>query len=171
MNGKILQVIGPVVDVYFKDQLPEINEALKVKFEDKKTLTLEVALHLGDGVARTIALEPTEGLKRNMLVQATGNPILVPVGESVLGRIFNVLGEPIDNKPISKEAPLRPIHRNAPDFVELSGEIEILETGIKVIDLLAPYIKGGKIGLFGGAGVGKTVLIQELIDVINGSKS
>ena len=163
MNGKILQVIGPVVDVYFKDQLPEINEALKVKFEDKKTLTLEVALHLGDGVARTIALEPTEGLKRNMLVQATGNPILVPVGESVLGRIFNVLGEPIDNKPISKGAPLRPIHRNAPDFVELSGEIEILETGIKVIDLLAPYIKGGKIGLFGGAGVGKTVLIQELI--------
>ena len=146
MNGKILQVIGPVVDVYFKDQLPEINEALKVKFEDKKTLTLEVALHLGDGVARTIALEPTEGLKRNMLVQATGNPILVPVGESVLGRIFNVLGEPIDNKPISKGAPLRPIHRNAPDFVELSGEIEILETGIKVIDLLAPYIKGGKIG-------------------------
>ena len=162
MQGKITQVIGPVVDVYFEDKLPAIYDALIVMNGDKK-VTLEVALHLGDNVCRTIALEPTEGLRRDLIVEATGSPVQVPVGKAVLGRIFNVLGEPIDDgKPI-EDAPRMSIHRPAPPFHELSSEIEILETGIKVIDLLAPYIKGGKIGLFGGAGVGKTVLIQELI--------
>lgn len=163
MKGKISQVIGPVVDVTFLDQLPNINDALKVQLENKKTITLEVALHLGDHVVRTIALEPTEGLKRDLEVISLGTPVMVPVGNQVLGRIFNVLGEPIDDKETLEDAPKLSIHRSAPPFHELSSEVEILETGIKVIDLLAPYIKGGKIGLFGGAGVGKTVLIQELI--------
>jgi len=159
MKGKIKQVIGPVVDVHFEGELPQIYDALVVE-TGSKTVTLEVALHLGDKAVRTIALEPTEGLKRDMEVTATGSPIQVPVGDDVLGRIFNVLGDPIDDKPLKKTVKRSPIHRAAPDFVELSSEVEILETGIKVIDLLAPYIKGGKIGLFGGAGVGKTVLIQ-----------
>ena len=163
MQGKITQVIGPVVDVFFEDKLPAIYEALIVQVEKDKTVTLEVSLHLGDHVVRTIALEPTEGLKRDLVVKATGSAIMVPVGKSVLGRIFNVLGEPIDEGKPFEESQKLPIHRPSPQFHDLSSEVEILETGIKVIDLLAPYIKGGKIGLFGGAGVGKTVLIQELI--------
>jgi len=163
MKGKIVQVIGPVVDVSFESTLPAIYDALVVSLSKEKTITLEVALHLGDQIVRTIALEPTEGLKRDMEVTGTGNPILVPVGDKVLGRIFNVLGQPIDDAPFDDDVEKAPIHRAAPPFMELSNQVEILETGIKVIDLLAPYIKGGKIGLFGGAGVGKTVLIQELI--------
>jgi F-type H+-transporting ATPase subunit beta len=163
MKGKITQVIGPVVDVYFENELPQIYDALVVEVDKDKTVTLETSLHLGDHVVRTIALEPTEGLKRDLVVHATGNPIRVPVGKSVLGRIFNVLGEPIDDGQKFEESHKLPIHRPSPEFHDLSSEVEILETGIKVIDLLAPYIKGGKIGLFGGAGVGKTVLIQELI--------
>ncbi len=163
MQGKITQVIGPVVDVYFEDKLPAIYDALIVEVDKDKTVTLEVSLHLGDHIVRTIALEPTEGLKRDLVVRATEAPIMVPVGKAVLGRIFNVLGEPIDDGKKLEDAPKLPIHRPSPQFHDLSSEVEILETGIKVIDLLAPYIKGGKIGLFGGAGVGKTVLIQELI--------
>lgn len=163
MKGKIVQVIGPVVDVSFEETLPNIYDALVVSVSKDKTVTLEVALHLGDLIVRTIALEPTEGLKRDMEVLATGNSIQVPVGDDVLGRIFNVLGDPIDDKPLKKDVLRSSIHRAAPPFVDLTSQVEILETGIKVIDLLAPYIKGGKIGLFGGAGVGKTVLIQELI--------
>ena len=164
MKGKVVQVIGPVVDVYFEEDLPHIYDALVATLNKEKTITLEVALHLGDHLVRTIALEPTEGLKRNALVTATGKPIAVPVGDAILGRMFNVLGEPIDDLPLdTKDLETAPIHREAPKFETLSSNVEILETGIKVIDLLAPYIKGGKIGLFGGAGVGKTVLIQELI--------
>jgi F-type H+/Na+-transporting ATPase subunit beta len=164
MQGKITQIIGPVVDVYFEDRLPAIYDALNVEAtETNKKVTLEVALHLGDHMVRTIAMEPTEGLKRDLKVTSTGSSIKVPVGKAVLGRIFNVLGEPIDDGEPVTDAPQKSIHRAAPPFHELSSEVEILETGIKVIDLLAPYIKGGKIGLFGGAGVGKTVLIQELI--------
>lgn len=163
MQGKVLQVIGPVVDVFFGDELPKIYDALKIHVNEHKTVTLEVALHMGDQIVRTIALEPTEGLVRDMIVESMNAPIKVPVGKAVLGRIFNVLGEPIDDGEPINDAPKLSIHRNAPDFHELSAEVELLETGIKVIDLLAPYIKGGKIGLFGGAGVGKTVLIQELI--------
>ena len=163
MQGKITQIIGPVVDCYFEDKLPAIYDALIVEVSKDHTITLEVALHLGDHIVRTIALEPTEGLKRDLVVKATGSPITVPVGNAVLGRIFNVLGDPIDSKDSLKDAKRLAIHRQAPAFQDLSSEVEILETGIKVIDLLAPYIKGGKIGLFGGAGVGKTVLIQELI--------
>ena len=163
MQGKVMQVIGPVVDVHFENELPNIYDALKIHVNEEKTVTLEVALHLGDNVVRTIALEPTEGLVRDMVVISMESPIKVPVGKAVLGRIFNVLGEPIDGGASVEDAPKLSIHRNAPEFHELSSETELLETGIKVIDLLAPYIKGGKIGLFGGAGVGKTVLIQELI--------
>ncbi len=163
MQGKITQVIGPVVDVHFEDELPAIYEALVVETDMEKTVTLEVALHLGDHVVRTIALEATEGLKRDMVVNAIGSSIKVPVGEKVLGRIFNVLGETIDDGEPLDDTPKMSIHRHSPPFQDLSSDVEILETGIKVIDLLAPYIKGGKIGLFGGAGVGKTVLIQEMI--------
>ncbi len=156
-SGKIAQVVGPVVDVAFStdDKLPEINNALIVyKNGDKsQKIVLEVALELGDGVVRTIAMESTDGLTRGMEVLDTGRPISVPVGDKTLGRVFNVLGD----------AEREPIHKKAPSFDELSTSSEILETGIKVIDLLAPYLKGGKVGLFGGAGVGKTVLIQELI--------
>ena len=168
-KGYITQVIGPVVDVRFPTgELPSINNALTVaRKDDSGVLTLEVALHLGDNVVRTIAMDATEGLMRNMEVLDTQNPIMVPVGKVNLGRIFNVLGQPIDEKdPIDKDNLHLPIHRPAPTLKDLSPEIEILETGIKVVDLLAPYIKGGKIGLFGGAGVGKTVLIQELINNI-----
>ena len=163
MKGKITQIIGPVVDVYFEDELPAIYDALIVEKDDGSTVTLEVALHTGDHVVRAIALEPTEGLRRDLPVRQTNSSIQVPVGKNVLGRIFNVLGEPIDGLKSLKEEPHMSIHRQSPPFHDLSSEVEILETGIKVIDLLAPYIKGGKIGLFGGAGVGKTVLIQELI--------
>lgn len=170
MNGKILEVKGPVVDVVFEDgNLPKINDALIVKIDAKNNngikidLTLEVALHVGNGVVRTIALDSTDGLVRGMEVINTNGPIMVPVGDKTLGRVFNVLGKPIDNKEDLSDAPHLPIHREAPALDEIKGNVEILETGIKVVDLLAPYIKGGKIGLFGGAGVGKTALIQELI--------
>jgi len=172
-KGKIVQVMGPVIDVLFSDELPEINHALtcNIKAEDNHgvpvRLTLEVSLHLGNNVVRTIAMDSSDGVVRGMEVEDTGAPISVPVGKATLGRIFNVLGEIIDGKgELDKDNKVSPIHRPAPKLDELSGEIEILETGIKVVDLLAPYIKGGKIGLFGGAGVGKTVLITELINNI-----
>ena len=165
--------MGPVIDVVFDTELPEINHALQIDVPAKKNnnvpvkLTLEVSLHLGNNVVRTIAMDSTDGVVRGMEVLDTKAPISVPVGEETLGRIFNVLGEEIDGKKaVSKKAERFPIHRPAPKLDEISSEVEILETGIKVVDLLAPYIKGGKIGLFGGAGVGKTVLIQELINNI-----
>jgi len=164
-KGTLTQIIGPVVDIRFKENLPKIYSALKVKKGDSD-LILEVAQHIGNNMVRTIAMDDTNGLKRGMEVIDTGAPITVPVGKVVLGRILNVLGEPVDNAgPIETDEKL-PIHRSAPDFESQGTEVEIFETGIKVIDLLAPYIKGGKIGLFGGAGVGKTVLIQELINNI-----
>lgn len=170
MDGKIVEVKGPVVDVKFEDgNLPKINDALKVNVGANDNngveikLTLEVALHVGNKVVRCIAMDSTDGLVRGMPVVNTGNPISVPVGEKTLGRMFNVLGDPIDGEGIDADVKRMPIHREAPKLENLSNNVEILETGIKVIDLLAPYIKGGKIGLFGGAGVGKTVLIQELI--------
>lgn len=170
-KGYIAQVLGPVVDVKFPNgSLPTINNALIVNVEADKNngvaikLTLEVASHIGDNTVRAIAMDATEGLVRGMEVIDTLSPIKVPVGKATLGRIFNVLGEPVDEKEaVSSDVKRMPIHREAPALTDLSGKTEILETGIKVIDLLAPYIKGGKIGLFGGAGVGKTVLIQELI--------
>ena len=169
-KGYVVQVIGPVVDVKFENAtLPSINTALKIKVNSIVTsasnhLTLEVAMHIGDHTVRCIAMDATEGIIRGMEVEDTGLPILVPVGRETLGRIFNVLGETIDGKEkLTDDVKKMPIHKEAPKLSELSGKMEILETGIKVIDLLAPYIKGGKIGLFGGAGVGKTVLIQELI--------
>ena len=162
-KGKITQIIGAVLDVKFPEgKLPEINEAITVENEGKK-LTVEVSSHLGDDTVRCIAMGPTDGLKRGMEATATGAPITVPVGENTLGRMFNVLGDPIDNKPAPEGVQYLPIHRKAPAFEEQSTSTEMLETGIKVVDLLCPYQKGGKIGLFGGAGVGKTVLIQELI--------
>ena len=169
--GQVIQVMGPVVDVRFEEgQLPDLNNALFVNIEkDDQTvsLALEVALHLGDNVVKTIAMSSTDGLQRGAEVTNTGSPISVPVGQVTLGRVFNVLGENIDLEEAIPESERRdPIHRQAPDFDELQTGVEILETGIKVVDLLAPYTKGGKIGLFGGAGVGKTVLIQELINNI-----
>ena len=162
-RGKILQVLGPVVDVQFENgSLPKIYDALTVE-NGGETQVLEVLKHLGDGAVRCITLATSEGLTRGMEVTATGGPISVPVGEGTLGRMFNVLGNPIDEKGQVDCKEKWPIHREAPGFAEQSSQVEILETGIKVIDLLAPYAKGGKIGLFGGAGVGKTVLIQELI--------
>ena len=161
--GKITQIIGAVIDIKFTEgNLPEINSAINIKTNDGGRLVVEVAQHLGDDTVRCIALGPTDGLVRGMDAEATGAPISVPVGEQTLGRMFNVLGEPIDNKP-APEVEHMPIHRKAPSFVEQATNTEMLETGIKVVDLLCPYQKGGKIGLFGGAGVGKTVLIQELI--------
>ncbi|MDS9472269.1 F0F1 ATP synthase subunit beta [Sporosarcina pasteurii] len=171
-KGHVLQVMGPVVDVKFDNgQLPEIYNALTVEIErpgaEPELLTLEVAIHLGDDAVRTIAMSSTDGLQRGSEVTDKGAAISVPVGDITLGRVFNVLGDTID---LADEIPASerrdPIHREAPQFEDLSTEVEILETGIKVVDLLAPYIKGGKIGLFGGAGVGKTVLIQELINNI-----
>ena len=162
-DGKITQVIGAVVDVKFEGELPEILTALEVNNSGNK-LILEVAQHLGENSVRTIAMDSTEGLKRGDPVQNTNAPISVPVGPETLGRIINVIGEPIDQKGEVKTKEKWPIHREAPKFTDQSTETEILETGIKVIDLLAPYAKGGKIGLFGGAGVGKTVLIMELIN-------
>ena len=162
--GKITQIIGAVLDVkYAEGKLPQINEAIKITRKDGSELVVEVAQHLGDDVVRCIAMGPTDGLVRGMDAVATGAAISVPVGENTLGRIFNVLGEPIDEKPAPTDVEYEPIHRKAPSFEEQATEAELLETGIKVIDLLCPYQKGGKIGLFGGAGVGKTVLIQELI--------
>ena len=162
--GKIVQVIGPVLDVKFDSEksLPNLLNALVIKQGDKEVIA-EVAQHVGGDTVRCISMSATEGLVRGMEVVDTGAPITVPVGDATLGRIFNVLGQPVDGKPAPAEAPHMPIHRPAPEFEELQPTAEILETGIKVVDLLAPYLKGGKIGLFGGAGVGKTVLIQELI--------
>ena len=162
--GKITQIIGAVLDVKFAEgELPEINDALEITRANGERLVVEVAQHLGDDTVRCIAMGPTDGLVRGMDVTATGAPITVPVGEATLGRIFNVLGEPIDEQPAPEGVEHSPIHRKAPTFEEQATSTEMLETGIKVVDLLCPYQKGGKIGLFGGAGVGKTVLIQELI--------
>ena len=166
MKGKILQVMGPVVDVEFDGYLPEINEAIDVSgiASGKDRLVLEVAAHIGDGRVRAIAMDMTDGLTRGQECIATGGPIKVPVGEAVLGRIFNVIGDPIDDgAAIPADVERWSIHRDAPAFEEQSTKTEMFETGIKVVDLLAPYSKGGKVGLFGGAGVGKTVIIMELI--------
>ena len=163
-KGKITQVVGAVIDIRFPEgELPAIYDAIKIDTGDGKTLTVEVAQHLGDDTVKCIAMGPTDGLVRGMEAISTGAPISVPVGEVTLGRIFNVLGDPIDNKEAPKAEKYLPIHREAPSFEEQATSTEMLETGIKVVDLLCPYQKGGKIGLFGGAGVGKTVLIQELI--------
>lgn len=163
-KGKITQIIGAVLDIKFPEgHLPEIYEAVHIKRNDGERLVVEVAQHLGDDTVRCIAMGSTDGLVRGMEAYATGAPITVPVGEHTLGRIFNVTGDVIDNKEAPKDVAYLPIHRKAPSFEEQSTSTEVLETGIKVVDLLCPYQKGGKIGLFGGAGVGKTVLIQELI--------
>ena len=162
--GKITQIIGAVLDVKFMEgHLPEINDAIEIQRKDGGKLTVEVSQHLGDDTVRCIAMGPTDGLVRGMDAVATGGPISVPVGEATLGRMFNVLGEPIDEVEAQKDVEYMPIHRKAPAFEEQATSTEMLETGIKVVDLLCPYQKGGKTGLFGGAGVGKTVLIQELI--------
>ena len=166
MKGKVIQVMGPVVDVEFDGYLPEINEAIDVVLADANAdrLVLEVAAHIGDSRVRTIAMDMTEGLTRGQECNATGGPIQVPVGEAVLGRIFNVIGDPVDEgEAVPADTPKWSIHRSAPSFEEQSTKTEMFETGIKVVDLLAPYSKGGKVGLFGGAGVGKTVIIMELI--------
>ena len=164
VTGKIVQVIGPVIDIRFDpEHLPSINNAIKVKIDDQTSMTAEVAQHIGDDVVRCIAMSSTDGLVRGMECTDTGAPIEVPVGDEVLGRMFNVLGEPIDGLGEVHAKHKLPIHRDAPTFAQQQTTSEILETGIKVIDLLCPYSKGGKIGLFGGAGVGKTVLMQELI--------
>lgn len=165
-TGQVVQVIGPVVDIAFPSdsKIPDINNALVIDKGDDQTLTVEVSLSLGDGVVRTISMDSTDGLRRGMTATDTEKSISVPVGEATLGRVFNVLGEPVDGgEALGDDVQRDPIHRDAPAYDELSTSTEILETGIKVIDLLAPYVRGGKIGLFGGAGVGKTVLIQELI--------
>ena len=161
-SGLIEQIIGPVVDVRFNDQLPPIYQALAVQL-NKQTIILEVQQHLGGGLVRTIAMDSTDGLKRGQEVGDSGQSIMVPVGEETLGRMFNVLGQTIDGAAEVKTKTAYPLHRPAPKFVEQSTKVEVLETGIKVIDLICPIVKGGKVGLFGGAGVGKTVLIQELI--------
>lgn len=172
-KGRVVQVMGPVVDIEFeKGQLPDIYNAIKIKHEAQSEgerdidITVEASVHLGDSSVRCVAMSSTDGLVRGTEAVDTGAPISVPVGEGTLGRVFNVLGETIDEQGQMDNAPTKPIHRNAPTFEEQSTSDEILETGIKVVDLLAPYAKGGKIGLFGGAGVGKTVLIQELINNI-----
>lgn len=169
-KGKVTEVLSSIVDVEFEKDLPSIKNALIIKVDAKDNdgipinLTLEVALHLGNFNVRCIAMGSTDGLRRGMEVQDTGGPIMVPVGDETLGRVFNILGETIDGKaPLSANIQKMPIHRSAPALIDINAKVEIFETGIKVIDLLDPYIKGGKIGLFGGAGVGKTVLIQELI--------
>lgn len=163
-TGIITQIIGPIVDVHFKDGVPELLNALKVKRSDGETITLEVAAHTGLDRVRAIAMQDTQGLTRDLEVKDTGAPISVPVGEGSLGRLFNVLGDTLDGKGSMDDAPKRAIHQEAPEFTEQATSTEVFETGIKSVDLLAPFIKGGKVGLFGGAGVGKTVLIQELIN-------
>ena len=166
MEGKILQILGPVVDVEFEGQIPAINDALTVTTNingEEKTIVLEVAAQIGDNVVRTIAMDLTDGLVRGLPVVATGGPIKVPVGEQVLGRIFEVTGRTIDGGEQVTDSETWSIHRAPPPLVDQSTTTEMFETGIKVVDLLAPYSKGGKVGLFGGAGVGKTVIIMELI--------
>ena len=165
-KGTLVQIIGPVVDVRFEKELPKIYNALKISLGDDKYLVAEVQQHLGNNMVRAVAMDGTDGLQRGVEVLDTGAAISVPVGKSVLGRILNVLGEPVDEAGEVKAEEYHPIHREAPSFEEQGTETEMLETGIKVVDLLAPYLKGGKIGLFGGAGVGKTVLIMELINNI-----
>src|SRR6184192_1076703 len=165
--GKILEIKGVVVDAVFPDRLPEINTALRIMVPEREgrpaiDLIAEVQQHLGDDRVRTVAMDSTDGVPRGVDVIDTGGPITVPVGEQTLGRIWNVIGDPVDKKPAA-DGERWPIHRDPPAFVDLSPEIEIFETGIKVIDLVAPFVRGGKVGLFGGAGVGKTILIQELI--------
>jgi len=160
--GRIVQIIGVVVDVEFSEKLPAIYDALEIEFQNKK-LILETAQHLGSNRVRAVAMDSADGLKRGMEVIDTGKPITVPVGDKVLGRMFNVLGEPIDEIPEPKNVARQPIHKNPPALSEQSTKTEVFETGIKVIDLIAPFTKGGKVGLFGGAGVGKTVLLTELI--------
>lgn len=171
-KGYIIQVQGPIVDVKFSDgTLPQLLNAIEIKLSNGETLVTEVMQHIGDDVARSVAMGPTEGLARGIEAIDTGAPIQVPVGEKTLGRMFNILGNPIDDMPFERESGMvMPIHRLPPSFQEQTTSSEILETGIKVIDLLCPYVKGGKIGLFGGAGVGKTVLIQELIHNIASNK-
>ncbi|MBQ4321500.1 MAG: F0F1 ATP synthase subunit beta, partial [Oscillospiraceae bacterium] len=165
-KGTVSQVMGPVVDVCFEEgHLPSIHNALTMS-KGGKTLTVEVAQHIGDNVVRCIAMASTDGLRRGTPVTDTGRSISVPVGRDTLGRIFNVLGDTVDNMPFDSDAERWNIHRPAPGYSELSTSTEVLETGIKIIDLICPYAKGGKIGLFGGAGVGKTVLIMELINNI-----
>jgi F-type H+-transporting ATPase subunit beta len=161
-KGKIVQIIGVVVDVEFSEKLPAIYDALEIEFQDKK-LILETAQHLGSNRVRAVAMDSTDGLKRGMEVIDTGKPIAVPVGDKTLGRMFSVLGEPIDEMDVPKGVSRQPIHKNPPALQDQSIKTEVFETGIKVIDLIAPFIKGGKVGLFGGAGVGKTVLLMELI--------
>src|SRR6059058_5644415 len=168
-KGNIVQVIGPVVDVEFPDEkmLPKIYNALEIEYEvngNPTKLTLEVQQHLGENWVRSIAMSSTEGLKRGMAVNDTGGPITVPVGEGTLGRVFNVVGDPVDNRGPVSFTKRYPIHRKAPGLTEQDTGSTILETGIKVIDLICPFTKGGKVGAFGGAGVGKTVIIQELIN-------
>ena len=166
-EGIVVQAVGPVIDVRFKDEhLPELLTALKVALPNGKELTLEVSQHIGDDIVRCIAMGPTEWITRGLKVLDTNAPITIPVGPETLGRMFNILGEPIDEKGAIKTKLSMPIHRKAPTFKDQNVSTEMLETGIKVIDLLCPYLKGGKVGLFGGAGVGKTVLIQELINNI-----
>ncbi|MEK7448230.1 MAG: F0F1 ATP synthase subunit beta, partial [Planctomycetota bacterium] len=165
-KGKVLQIIGPVVDVVFESgELPAIHTALKINQQGqlKNDLVLEVALHLGNNAVRSVSLSSTDGLVRGMEVINTGAPITVPVGRATLGRVIDVLGRPVDDIGEIKTEDMYPIHRHAPSLADQSTTTEIFETGLKVIDLLAPYAKGGKVGLFGGAGVGKTVLIMELI--------
>ncbi|WP_156299782.1 F0F1 ATP synthase subunit beta [Streptobacillus canis] len=165
-KGKLVQIIGPVIDAKFDNALPDIFNALEIYYEDGKKIVAEVQAHLGNNVVRAVAMTSTDGLKRGVDVIDTGYPIKVPVGKETLGRIFNVLGETVDNGEEIRTEERHSIHKKAPSFEEQETHSEILETGIKVVDLLAPYLKGGKIGLFGGAGVGKTVLIQELINNI-----
>src|SRR4029079_3597154 len=169
-KGKIVQVIGPVVDVEFPDQLPAIYNAMTVEFEvpgqGKTRQTLEVEQHLGDNWVRTVCMGSSEGLKRGISVEDTGQPIAMPVGEGVMGRVFNVIGEPVDEQGPVKFDKRYPIHRPAPALVDQSTSPQVLTTGIKVIDLICPFLKGGKVGAFGGAGVGKTVVIMELINNI-----
>src|SRR3990167_1329671 len=162
-TGRIVQIIGPVVDVEFNGEPPSTNTALVITDKQGKKTVLEVAGQLGGGQVRSVSMGATEGLTRGTEVTNTGKPISVPVGKEILGRMYNLLGEPIDGLGASKHTKTLPIHRPVPKFTEQSTAVEIFETGIKVIDLIAPFIKGGKVGLFGGAGVGKTVLLQELI--------
>ena len=164
--GTVVQVVGPVLDIRFPEEsLPQLLSAIEVKQGDR-VVVAEVAQHIGDNVVRCIAMSSTDGLQRGIEAVDTGSAITVPVGEQCLGRVFNLLGQPIDNKPAPQASEQWPIHRPAPAYDEQEPATEILETGIKVVDLICPYAKGGKIGLFGGAGVGKTVLIQELIYTI-----